>query len=143
MSDIIKHQVCIYVQSQKSELSLSLSTVLGNLGVNTIKFCKDFNNYTSNLPVYFKLKVFIDIFEDRSFKFKVFLPNTSIILNLLKFNEIEKFWDKDRFKERNILCIRLAEVVKLSVFKFPKLPIFKSFWILCGIINSMKLIIVY
>ena len=50
-------QVSLYIKAGKAEAGPPLGTVLGNLGVNSSKFCKEFNAFTENLPSYFKLKV--------------------------------------------------------------------------------------
>ena len=65
----IKYLKKCYLMSQKAEAVPPLGTILGNIGVNTIKFCDEFNNYTKELPNYFLLKVYIIIFENKTFKF--------------------------------------------------------------------------
>jgi large subunit ribosomal protein L11 len=77
----------ILIISQKADPSPPLGTVLGNLGVNTTAFCKEFNSFTKELPDYFLLKVFIKIYDNRSIKFSVKLPTTGYILNLLKIEQ--------------------------------------------------------
>jgi len=64
-----------------------LGTILGNIGVNTINFCDEFNNYTKNLPNYFLLQVKIDIYENKSFKFFIKRSQTGFLINLLKFEK--------------------------------------------------------
>lgn len=70
----------MFVRSQSAETGPPLGTVLGNLGVNAIKFVKDFNDFTKELPSYFLLKVHIYILEDRSYNFSVFLPTMVFFL---------------------------------------------------------------
>lgn len=80
----VKTKVCLFVRSQSAENGPPLGTILGNMGVNAIKFVKDFNEYTKELPSYFLLKLHIYILEDRSYKFSVFLPTTGYILSFIK-----------------------------------------------------------
>jgi ribosomal protein L11 len=71
---IIKHKKQIYITSQKADSAPPLGTILGNIGVNTANFCIQFNSYTKNLPTYFKLAVFINIFDNRNFEFSIKPP---------------------------------------------------------------------
>jgi ribosomal protein L11 len=93
--EVLHIKKCFLV-SKSAEPIPPLGTILGNLGVNTVKFCEEFNIFTKNLPTYFLVKVIIYILDNRSFKFKVFFPSTSFILNILKFEKIikVKFFDR-------------------------------------------------
>jgi ribosomal protein L11 len=42
----IKYIKRCYLMSQKAEAVPPLGTILGNIGVNTIKFCDEFNQFT-------------------------------------------------------------------------------------------------
>ncbi len=53
----IKYTKRCYLMSQKAEAVPPLGTILGNIGVNTIKFCDEFNLVTKDLPNYFSLNV--------------------------------------------------------------------------------------
>jgi large subunit ribosomal protein L11 len=128
----------IFLRSQLAESGPPLGTVLGNLGVNTVKFCKEFNDFTAELPSYFFLKVKINILEDRSFSFFIFLPTVGFFLSLLKFTRIVNY-SGENFLEK---CVSLKEVVQLALLKFPFLHISESFPIICGTVNSAGLLIV-
>lgn len=58
----IKYIKKCFLMSQKAEAVPPLGTILGNIGVNTIKFCDEFNIYTKDLSNYFLLKVIILIY---------------------------------------------------------------------------------
>jgi len=49
--------ITIYIRANSAEAGPPLGTILGNLGINTVKFCKDFNEYTQGLPNYLKLSL--------------------------------------------------------------------------------------
>lgn len=66
-----------YIMAQAAEPGPPLGTVLGNLGVNAVKFAKDFNAYTEHLPTYFQLKVTVLVYDNRSFSFQTALASTS------------------------------------------------------------------
>jgi len=55
----VSHIKKCFLISGSAEPAPPLGTILGNLGVNTIQFCEEFNLYTKNLPNYFYLKVAI------------------------------------------------------------------------------------
>lgn len=138
----LKYTKRLFIQSSSAEPVPPLGTILGNLGVNTVSFCNDFNIYTKNLPIYFVLKVFIYIYENKSVVFSVDLPSTGFILNLLKFNKVIKFKLFDRINEKSIACVKISCVLKLAKMKFPALPLKKSTSIIFGSLKSMQLIVV-
>ena len=51
----------VYIMSHSAEASPPLGTILGNIGVNTVKFCTEFNKLTINIPSYLLLKVKINL----------------------------------------------------------------------------------
>lgn len=139
--EILHIKKCFLI-SKSAEPLPPLGTILGNLGVNTIKFCEEFNNFSKNLPSYFLLKVVIYVLDNRSFKFDIFFSSTSFILNLLKFEKIIKIRFYDRLHDKNIICILLKDVIQLALFKFPKIDLKKSIHLIWGTAKSMNLIIV-
>jgi len=58
-----------FIQAQKADPSPPLGTVLGNSGLNTIKFCNEFNIYTEKLPIIFFIKSFGLYFTRSKFSF--------------------------------------------------------------------------
>src|SRR3954464_11365947 len=77
----------IYIKAGQAESGPPLGTILGNIGVQTVKFCKEFNEFTKELPSYFLLKVKIIIEENKSFTFSVEMPSVGFIISLLKKEE--------------------------------------------------------
>lgn len=122
----------ISINSQTAESGPPLSTVLGNLGVNTVKFCKEFNEFTKNLPSYFNLKVHILVLENKSYTFKVFPPSLGSLINLLKY-ERKTFINKI---EKNEMCIDLKNLVQLAKYKFPGVDLIYSLPVVFGTVKS-------
>jgi hypothetical protein len=89
-----------------------------------------FNLFTKTIPIYFLLKTTISIFDNKSTTFSIDLPSVGFFLSLLKFEKLVKIRVFDKYQEKNIFCIKLIELFKLAIFKFPELPISKSFLIL-------------
>jgi len=122
----ITHIKKSFIMANKAEPVPPLGTILGNIGVNTIKFCEEFNLFTKNLPAYILLKTTIIIFDNRSFKFNVEAPSTGYLLNLLKFDKKVKIKVYDRVHEQTISCIYLRDVLKIALFKFNNISLDKS-----------------
>jgi large subunit ribosomal protein L11 len=122
---IIHIKRCFLLAGQ-AEPAPPLGTILGNLGVNTLKFCEEFNNITSKLPSYFFVKVIIYIYENRSFSFKINIPSLGYFLNLLKFEKKIKVKYFDRYHDKNIMCIKLKDLIQIAIFKFPKIKLTQS-----------------
>jgi large subunit ribosomal protein L11 len=134
-NDII---LTIYIRAGQAEIGPPLGTVLGNIGVQTVKFCKEFNDFTKELPSYFLLKVKIIINENKSFSFTVKEPPTGHIISLLK--KEEKVKKKDGTEEI-FYFILLEDLVKVAKFKFPNLQLERSIKIIKGSLYSSKIYI--
>ena len=132
----VKNVIFIFVRSQQADGGPPLGTVLGNLGINAVKFCKDFNEFTKDLPSYFLLKVKILIFEDRSYSFFILPPTTGF---LLMFVKAQHALDISRSKKGSKNFISLKNVVQLAKFKFPLLDLRLSVAIVLGSLNSCNL----
>src|ERR1700722_14044120 len=130
----VLHTVTIFLRAQMAESGPPLGTILGNLGINTIKFCKEFNDFTSDLPSYFLLKVKILILEDKSINFTVKLPSIGNLIGLLKFDRKVEQSGKEIIES----CILMKHVVQLAKLKFPHLDLKFSMSIVCGSVNSFK-----
>src|ERR1700748_302341 len=85
MKDNIK--LTLYIKAGQAESGPPLGTILGNIGVQTVKFCKEFNEFTKDLPIYFLLRVKIIIPENKNFTFSVEMPSIGFIISLLKKEE--------------------------------------------------------
>lgn len=137
-----KYILNMKIFANNAEAGPPLGTVLGNLGVNTSKFCKEFNDFTKTLPTYFQLIVRISIFENRSFSFLVFLPSTGFLISLLKFNKLLLRRKGNFLEKKTYNCIKLYDAIQLAFLKFPLLPLKQSFPIIYGSIKSSGLILI-
>src|ERR1700749_2584915 len=102
MKDNIK--LTLYIKAGQAESGPPLGTILGNIGVQTVKFCKEFNEFSKDLPLYFLLKV-------------------KIIISVLK--KEEKIKKKDG-TDSSFFFIYFEDVVKLAKFKFPEFSLERS-----------------
>lgn len=122
----ITHKKNIFLMAHSVEPAPPLGTILGNLGVNTIKFCEEFNTVTKDLPKYFLLQTEILIYENRSYSFKTFAPTSCYLINLLKFEKTVKIKKHDRYHDQIINCIKLKDLLQIALFKFPTKNIMES-----------------
>lgn len=101
----------VYIQSQSAEAAPPLGTILGNVGVNSEKFCNEYNKFTLNLPSYLVVKVKININENKTFSFILESISITYILKLLKFKNIIKVRVFDRIHDKEINCVRLKDIL--------------------------------
>ena len=125
----IKNKLYLYIRAQGAESGPPLGTILGNLGVNTVKFCKEFNDFTSELPDFIILSVEIFIFTDRNFSFRILEPTVSSLLSLFVREDLDN----------GCYYVYINDLVKLAIFKFPKLPINVGVSLVDSIIRSKSI----
>ena len=128
----------LYIRANKAMIGPPLGTILGNIGVATVKFVKEFNEFTNTLPDYFLLGVRIVVSENKSFTFTVKMPSVGVILSLLKKDEIVKDIHGITTTTNFIL---LEDFIKLCKFKFPAYDLQKAARMLRGTLLSSKIII--
>lgn len=138
--EIIKH-LSLILRSNKVESGPPLSTILGNFGINTVKFVKDFNEFTKDLPDYFLLEVHINIYNDRTYEFFFKNLNISLFLNLVSFNKEFLVKGSGGYKPQKYKVIKLQDIIYISILKFGFCNN-RILNLIFGSINSMGLIII-
>jgi len=110
----------IFLRSSKVESGPPLSTILGNFGINTVKFVKDFNEFTKELPDYFLLVVIINVYNDKSYNFLLNEPSVSLLLRLLSFEKNFLVKGSGGYRPLKYKVILLNDIYLISFFKFKK-----------------------
>jgi len=108
----VKKILTIYLLSQKAENVPPLGTILGNLGVNSIKFCSEFNEFTKELPDYITCSVTIFVYENKSFSFKIYFPPMGSVINLVKFEKTFIRFGRPYVEK----CIKVYDVIQIALF---------------------------
>jgi len=134
MKDNIK--LSLYIKAGQAESGPPLGTILGNIGVQTVKFCKEFNDFTKELPLYFLLRVNIIVAENKSFIFNIKEPSIGFIISLLK--KEEKIIRKNGIED-TIFYVYFEDIIKLAKFKFPDLNLERSISIIKGSLYSSNI----
>ena len=136
----LHHRLTLYIRAQSAEATPPLGTVLGNLGVNSIKFCKEFNEFTQDLPSYITLGVSITVMENRSYSFEIVSgPSIGQLVGLLRYEA--RLLERNQLVLRN--CISLRSVVQLALYRFPQLPLRMSLPTVVATMNASSLTIIY
>lgn len=130
--------VLLSVYAQQAEAGPPLGTILGNLGVNTLSFCKEFNEYTKELPKYIKVRVRIVVEPNRGFTFSVFTPTLGALI-ALSVQEKSIEGSNDLIHK----CITIDTVVQLALFRFPSISLEKTVPVVLGSIKSSGLYLLY
>jgi len=131
-----KFSICLRMGSVES--GPPLSTILGNFGINTIKFVKDLNDYTSELPTYFLLVVNVVINSDRTYKFNINEPSVTQFLRILSKKKQIFVLSQGGFKAIDIKVINIKDLLFISRIKFNNEDD-SSLRMLYGSINSLDM----
>jgi len=98
-----------------------LSTILGNLGIATAKFCKELNELTNLLPNFFVLEIKIFINMDKSYSFYICEPSTALILKLVSIKKEIFVNTSGGLKSQYLIGVTLFDLYLVCFFKFGKI----------------------
>jgi large subunit ribosomal protein L11 len=135
--EVIKN-FSIVLRSGKVESGPPLSTILGNFGLNTVKFVKDFNDFTKELPDYFLLVVIINVYNDKSYSFLLKEPSVSLLLRLISFDKDFLVKGSGGYRPFKYKVVNLNDIFLISFFKFGYCND-RTLRLILGTVQSMKL----
>lgn len=106
-----------YLKANSATVSPPLSSVLGNLGLNTSNFCKEFNNLTEDLPEYLLIKVFLKVdLSSRTWVIKLGKVAITYIFRLISLKKKKKFYGSGGFFFKEISYIKLFDFFLVLLF---------------------------
>jgi len=86
-NSLLRHAIDIFLRAAVADSGAPLGTILGNFGINTVKFVKEFNDFTAGLPSYFILCTRIFIYENRTSSFLILGSSTGFFFDVLKLSK--------------------------------------------------------
>jgi len=139
-SDILKN-FSIFLRSNKVESGPPLSTILGNFGINTVKFVKDFNEYSKDLPDYFLLIIHVTVYNDKTYSFNFGSPSVSLLLRLMSFEQDFLVKGSGGYRPQKYKVIKIDDIIYISFFKYGYFND-STLSLILGTINSMDLYVI-
>jgi hypothetical protein len=134
-----------YLKAKSATISPPLSSVLGNIGVNTGNFAKEFNNLTDNLQTYMWLKVYVRI--NMSLQIKTWIISlgsitTSYIFRIISLKQKIKLKGSGGFYFKEYAYITLHNFFLVIIFMhgYINIAYIKN---KLAIIQSMDMLIFY
>lgn len=133
--------VKIQVEAGKANPSPPIGPILGQQGINIMKFCKNFNLETQHIEKGMPIPVIITIYSDRSFTFRIKNPPVSSLLK--KIIGIEKgSSENNKKKVGKITKKQIKEIAKMKMQDMNVLTIKSAINCIKGTAKSMGLDII-
>lgn len=136
-----KTKLKLFIPAAGAAATPPFGPILGQYGINTVQFCKDFNDATEPLTFFFNELVeddfggfvlCVDIFinEDRTYSYVINKPPVSFLLRLLT---------NTRLGAPRVVAgyILKSEILLLAQFKFPELGLKSACRTVLGICRSI------
>jgi len=97
-----------------------LSTILGNHGINTVNFVKELNDFLSNCPNYFFIRIKITVFTTNvsRYIFEVFEPSLFQCLKVVSYKKVFKELVKGKNIDVTYNVINLKDIYSICYIKY-------------------------
>lgn len=141
MEKEIFKQFSLNLRMGQIESGPPLSTILGNFGINTKKFCEELMELTNYFPNYLFLEVNIIIYIDKSYSFFLKEPSVSMLLKLISFKKEIEIKSSGGLKLKEITCVKVEDIFFISFFKFNDLSD-KSLRSIYGTLTSLNFYVI-
>jgi len=147
---VLMAKLKVYLSAGEAKAAPPLGPLLGQYGINTVQFCKEFNEITegffsffdpslllnkTGLNPAFELIVYIYIYDDRKYAFEICKPSTSFLLKLLA--QVEK-GDPHACK----YMLSTQELIKIALFKYPTDKLYSSVLMIKGTARAIGIRII-
>lgn len=145
---VILAKLKVYLLAGEAKATPPLGPLLGQYGVNTVQFCKEFNEATEGFLDFFtqdtfseaaltsfELIVYIYVYDDRKFAFDVQKPSTSFLLRLLSA--------VDKGNPRMLkFSLSSFDLIRIALFKYPTDKLYSSSLMIKGTARSIGIRII-
>lgn len=132
-----------YLKANAATVSPPLSSVLGNLGLNTSNFCKEFNKLTEDLPTFFLLKVYLRLdLNIRTWIIKLGEMPSTYIFRIVSYKKKIKLIGSGGFFFKDCFFIKLIDFFLVILFIHNKITLVEVLNKL-SILKSMDIYIDY
>lgn len=130
-----------YLKANSATVSPPLSSVLGNIGLNTSNFCKEFNKLTEDLADYIVLKVFLKVnLSSRTWVIKLGKMPITYIFRLISKKKKKKYYGSGGFFFKELYYITLLDFFLVILF-FNKIITISEIKNKLAILKSMDIVI--
>ena len=140
----LKVNIRVYIPAGEAAISPPLGPVLGQYGINTAMFCKDFNEVTSGFEMFFEnsgenfggffLFVIISVYDDRTYTYSIYKPSTSFLIRILANVAVGA-------SNTHAGVLTIEDFVLLSKFKFPALKLRSACNLVFGVARSIGVVV--
>jgi len=145
---VILAKLKVYLSAGEAKATPPLGPLLGQYGVNTVQFCKEFNEATEGFLDFFlsetssdinissfELIVYIYVYDDRKFAFDIQKPSTSFLLRLLA--------SVDKGNPKMVkFSISSFDLIRIALFKYPTDKLYSSSSMIKGTARSIGIRII-
>lgn len=139
-------KIKLFIPAGAAAATPPFGPILGQYGINTVQFCKDFNDVTGGLNLFFTASIsdnlggfvlVVDIYinEDRTYRYVLNKPPVSFMLRLIA-------GVKSGAPRLCVGTISSCELVLMAQFKLPKFPLPAATKMLLGSARSIGIRII-
>lgn len=146
---VVMAKLKVYLSAGEAKATPPLGPLLGQYGINTVQFCKEFNEVTEGFIEFFnsddieeetflssfELIVYIYIYDDRKFSFEICKPSTSFLLRLMA--SVNKGDPKAMRYSLSVL-----DLIKIALFKYPQEKLYSAVMMIKGTARAIGIKIV-
>lgn len=141
MCNVKVTKVRLFIPAGAAAATPPFGPILGQYGINTVQFCKDFNDTTDGLNLFFNDSIVdafggfilvVDIFinEDRTYRYLINKPPVSFLLRLLTGVKVGA--------PRIVAgTISIREIIYIAKFKFPSISLHSASSMVIGSARSI------
>lgn len=133
-----------YLKAGQAVVAPPLSTILGNMGLRTLKFCEDYNLLTKDFLSFLVLSLYlkIDLLKKSWDIFLKFFLDSKIFW-LVSYKITEKVFISGGLKEKVSYKVNILNIFLLGILKYyiPGHKVKYMFYRFLGIIKSCSLLI--